>query len=491
MKTRSKLRRHKAQRAAPGPAAPLSKDTVLLAAAMLALVLIEGVRPEWSSSGRALFYSWSEWIGRGLYVSLLCAGLIAYLWVRKPALFKFDRQKWFLLGLIFLNAAAIQGFGSLSPYLMPIALSVGLGVMFFGPEVGLVTSLLLAGLASLSVPAPAALALLAGGMVMVLRARRLERQRELVLVGLEVGLVNISALLALALLSGGASWQWQAFATAGLNGPINALLLSGMVPLAEYLLQRSSRFSLVELLNTSHPLLERLARAPGTYQHSLGVSRLASEAARAIGADALLAQVGGLYHDIGKAAEGVQPVYFAENQRDGYNPHDHLPPNISRIILSNHVKAGLEMGQSSGLKQDVLQFIAEHHGTSVMRFFYLKALKDPQQNVGLSLDHYRYDGPRPQSRETAILMICDAAESASRSVEDPEQMKALLDRIVKENLEDGQFDDSPLTLSDLTRIKQSVILALRSMMHTRPGQYPEARLLKGQPTSKAASTQPG
>lgn len=463
----------------------------MLAGALLALVVIEGVRLEWGPSARVLLFSWPEWIGRGLYVGLLGAGLTAYLWVRRPALFQLDRHKWFLIGLVAFNAVAMQGLGPLSPYLMPVALSVGLAVMFYGSEVGLVLNLLLAGVAALSVPAPAALALLAGGMVMVLRARRLERQRELVLVGLEVGLVNISALLALALMSSGGGWQWQAFATAGLNGPINALLLSGMVPLAEYLLQRSSRFSLVELLNTSHPLLERLARAPGTYQHSLSVSRLASEAARAIGADALLAQVGGLYHDIGKAAEGVQPIYFAENQRDGYNPHDELPPNISRIILANHVKAGLEMGQASGLKQDVLQFIAEHHGTSVMRFFYLKALKDPQKNVGLSLDDYRYEGPRPRTKETAILMMCDGAESASRSMDDAEHMKSILDRIVKENLEDGQFDECPLTLSDLTRIKQALLQALRSMMHTRPGQYPKAQALKNHSPSKAPTGEAG
>jgi hypothetical protein len=174
----------------------------------------------------------------------------------------------------------------------------------------------------------------------------------------------------------------------------------------------------------------------------------------------------------------VQPTYFAENQRDGYNPHDHLPPNISRIILQNHVKAGLEMGKDAGLKQDILQFIGEHHGTYVMRYFYVKALRDPGNNASLTLDDYRYEGPRPQSKETAIMMISDATESASRSATSLEQLEVTIDRTIKEWLEDGQFDDCPLTMKDFADIKASLKETLRSMVHTRPGNYPTASSLK-------------
>lgn len=485
MKTQRRFRRDKPQRKAKlkGLPQPSRQDALLLGATVLALALIYGVRLEVTSITRITFVPWSDWLARGLMLGLLIVGLSAYLWVRQPALFQRDLEKWFFVGLLVLNALFAQLLGAVSPYLIPVTLSVGLVVMFFGSEVGLVTSLMFVGLVSLSAPSPStATVLFAGAMIMVLRARRLERSRELILIGLEVGLLNIAALVAFALFAGWGnwSWYWQQFAAAGLNGPINALLLMGLVPLAEYILQRTSPLGLIELLNTSHPLLERLAGAPGTYQHSLSVARLASEAARAIGADTLLTQVGAHYHDIGKAAAGVRPTYFAENQRDGYNPHDALPPNISRIILANHVKAGLEMGKASGLKQDVLQFIAEHHGMTVMRFFYLKALKDPEHNASLSLDNYRYEGPKPQSRETAILMICDAVESASRSAESFEQIEETLERIVREWLEDGQFDDSPLTMSDFTKIKASIKQTLRSMLHTRPRHYPDANALKGE-----------
>lgn len=488
MKTRSRLKRAKPPKHAKrvGVTAPSQKETLTLLGTLATLALIYAV--DLTQGAFALVY-WQTWLARAFALGLMLTGFSAYLWVRRPRLLQRDLNTWFLAALLVFNALVVQLLGSISPfspYLIPISLSVGLVVMFFGSEAGLVFSLMFSGLIALGTwetpSADVALVLFAGAMVMVMRARRLERQRELILIGLEVGLVNIAALFTLTLSSHAPSWNWLQFAVAGINGPINALLLMGLVPLAEYVLQRTSPLGLIELLNTSHPLLERLAGAPGTYQHSLSVSRLASEAARRIGADALLTQVGGLYHDIGKVAEGVQSTYFAENQRDGYNPHDDLPPNISRIILQNHVKAGLEMGQESGLKDDILQFIAQHHGTTVMRFFYLKALRDPESNASLSLEDYRYEGPKPQTKETAILMISDAAESASRSAESLEQLEVTIDRIVKEWLEDGQFNECPLTMADLAHIKASLKDTLRSMVHTRPGNYPSAKALTVKPS---------
>lgn len=459
---------------------PSRQDVLLLGGTVLLLVLVYGLKLDFASAKFGVIH-WQAWAARGLALALMVVGLMTYLWIRKPLLFKQDVEKWFFASLIVINgvlAYLLSSISPFSPYLIPVTLSVGLIVMFFGMEVGLIFSLMFSGLVAVNAPG-VGLMLFAGAMVMVLRARRIERQRELILIGLEVGLVNITTLLAYSLITNAnIADLWLQFATSGLNGPINALLLMGLVPLVEYVLQRTSPLGLIELLNTSHPLLERLASAPGTYQHSLSVSRLASEAARAVGADSLLTQVGGLYHDIGKVADGVRPTYFAENQRDGYNPHDDLPPNISRIILQNHVKAGLEMGQDSGLKQDVLQFIAEHHGTGVMRFFYVKALKDPENNASLSLDDYRYEGPKPQSKETAILMISDATESASRSMETFEQLEVTLDRIVKEWLEDGQFDECPMTMRDFTTVKNSLKSTFRSMMHRRPANYPTAQALK-------------
>ncbi len=480
MRTRSRHRRDRPQRAASRQRVPLPPrgDLLLLAGVVLVLDLIFAFTLELDPGLRLSLVPWPQWIARVLLIGLLAVGLAAYVWVRRPPWLGRQREKWFLAGLIAFNALVAQGLGVLSPYLIPVSLSVGLVVMFLGVEMGLVANLALAGLVALSAPqAGLALMLFAGAMIMVLRARRLERSRELILIGLEVGLVNLLGLVALALWADWANWYWywQRFAAATVSGPVNALLLMGLVPLVEYMLQRTSPLGLIELLNTSHPLLERLQdRAPGTYSHSLSVARLASDAARAIGADALLTQVGALYHDIGKASESVSPDHFAENQRDGHNPHDHLSPNMSRLVLINHVKAGLEMGQNYGLKQDVLQFIAEHHGTTVMRFFYIKALKNPGEGKHLSLSDYRYEGQRPRSKETAILMLTDAVESISRTVDDPEQMAEVVDRVVQERLEDGQLDQCPLTLADLRKIKASFLGTLRSMMHSRP-RYPDAK----------------
>lgn len=476
MRTPRRFKKARPARAV-GPAkraGPSRAEVLLLGGTWSVLALIQLVRLDFRPVFRLSLMPWAPWLGQVLLIGLFVVGLGAYLGVRRLPRLQGRREQLFLVGLVLLAALIDLFLGPLSPYLLPLSLGVGLAVMFFGVETALVVNLALAGLGAAHMPEPGpALVLFAGALVMALRARRLERSRELILIGLEVGLVNLAALVALTLVRGWGEgiWSWQRFLVATLNGPIHALLLLGLVPLAEYVLQRTSPLGLIELLNTSHPLLERLAeRAPGTYQHSLSVARLASAAARAIGADALLTQVGALYHDIGKASENVSPLYFAENQQDGQNPHDKLSPSMSRQVLVNHVKAGLEMGRAYGLKEDVLQFIAEHHGTTVMRFFYLKALKNPGQ--ALALSDYRYDGPKPRSKETAILMLADAVESASRTCESVEEMEEAIAHIVQERLEDGQFDDCPLTLADLRRVRESFAETLRSMMHSRP-RYPQ------------------
>ena len=243
----------------------------------------------------------------------------------------------------------------------------------------------------------------------------------------------------------------------------------GLLPLAEQITQKTSPLGLMELLNPSHPLLDMLReRAPGTYHHSFNVADLSEAAAKAIGADPLLAKVGGYYHDIGKVQ---RPEFFVENQQGGVNPHDQLAPSLSKTILTAHIRDGVELGRRYGLKGDILQFIPQHHGTSVIRYFYVKALREGQAKCSVS--DFRYDAELPCTRETAIVMLADGVEAASRSLENGARLEALIEEAMRDKIEDGQLSQAPLTLAELEQIKKAFVATLHAMKHGRPISFPK------------------
>ncbi len=254
------------------------------------------------------------------------------------------------------------------------------------------------------------------------------------------------------------------------------LLVYPLLWVLERVFDVTTDLRLLELSDTNHPLLRQLSiKAPGTFNHSLMVANLAEAAAEATGANALLARVGALYHDIGKLSK---PEYFVENQRPGENPHDKLSPHMSALIIANHVKEGLELGKKYGLPPAILDFIATHHGTSRIEYFYRKALEQQKEGETISEADFRYPGPKPFSKETAIVMLADGVEAAARSLEQPTRRKleTLIDDIIQARLEDGQLDDAPLTLRDLRRIKEAFLNVLSGAYHLRvkyPGQKEE------------------
>jgi len=243
-----------------------------------------------------------------------------------------------------------------------------------------------------------------------------------------------------------------------------------LLPVVEPAVGVSSDLTLLELSDLNHPLLKRLAlEAQGTYHHSQVVGQLAEHAARAIGANALLTRVGALFHDIGKLQ---MPAYFVENQSRGVNKHDELSPSMSALIVADHVKNGIELARKWRLPQAVIDFIPQHHGTCVMEFFYHKAL---ESGDSVKVDDFRYPGPRPRRRETAILMLADAVEAATRAVAKPTpgRIKEVTKQVVDKRLLAGDLDESKLTISDLARIRESFIPLLTGIHHARiayPGQ---------------------
>lgn len=262
-------------------------------------------------------------------------------------------------------------------------------------------------------------------------------------------------------------------AAALLTGLATGIAVAGLLPVLESLFKRTTDITLLELTDHNHPLLHRMQLdAPGTYHHSLIVAQLAEGAAENIGANALLARVCALFHDIGKTAD---PQHFTENQRDGANPHDTYAPHHSAALIKAHVTRGVELAREHGLPRAVLDVIRQHHGTSVIRFCARKAAQAAPAGTPVDEAAFRYDGPLPRFKESAIVSLADAVEAATRSlrtVTGP-QLAELLDRIFRDRIAEGQLDEAALTLDDLARIKTSFTFTLLNMLHSRVA-YPAA-----------------
>ncbi len=293
--------------------------------------------------------------------------------------------------------------------------------------------------------------------------------------GVFVGIVNTFTISALLLIQGEFfsvhALAYILFAFGG--GVISGFLVTGILPLFETIFGYTTDIKLLELANLNHPALrELIVRAPGSYHHSMMVGALCENAAEAIGCNPLLARVGAYYHDIGKAKN---PAYFAENQKSG-NPHDKLKASMSALIIKAHVKDGVEMAKQHRLPKVIQDFIAQHHGTNLIAYFYHKAKKNEDPNAPTNEDDYRYPGPKPQFRETAICLLADGIEAASRAMAEPTEarLKGLVQKMINKAFTDGQLDECDLTLKDLNKIAKAFNLILNGIYHHRP-EYPEQK----------------
>jgi putative nucleotidyltransferase with HDIG domain len=264
-------------------------------------------------------------------------------------------------------------------------------------------------------------------------------------------------------------------ALAGAGTLFAGFFMLGIMPSIEKLFDITTGLTLAELRDTRQPLLRELqSRAPGTYNHSLAVASIAENASEAIGADSRLVYVGGLYHDVGKLNK---PEYFIENQGGGNNKHNKLSPAMSLLVIIGHVKDGLELAQEYGLPKVLRHFIESHHGTSLVEYFF-HAAREKAADEGGAVDEFefRYPGPKPQTREAAILLLCDGIESATRAMSDPtpSRIESLVRKMSRRRLDDGQLNDSNLTFRELRVIEDSIIKSLCAIYHSRIA-YPGGR----------------
>jgi hypothetical protein len=297
-----------------------------------------------------------------------------------------------------------------------------------------------------------------------------KRRTALVKVGLLVGAMNVAAVLAIDLLSGRhfppSNFGFD-LACALLGGAAVAVVVSALLPVFETVFHRTTDIRLLELANGNVAILRRLAlEAPGTYHHSMVVGSLAEAAAEAVGANSVFCRTAAMYHDIGKLAK---INYFVENQTAG-NRHDSLSPRMSALVIASHVKEGIELAKEMNLPQEIVDIIPQHHGTKLITYFYEKARMNHDPELGeVSEDEYRYPGPKPQTKEAGIIMIADAVEAASRTLDDPSpaRLKGLIRQIIDHVFLDAQLNECDLTLRDLEKISQSFQRVLMGIHHQR------------------------
>jgi len=336
---------------------------------------------------------------------------------------------------------------------------------------------------------------LLSGIVGIQGMGRIMDRTSVVRAGLLTGLVNVCSVvaikMALAQLAGKEDLMVIGFAFGG--GFLSGLLVLGLAPLLEPL-GYTTNVRLLELANLNHSLLKKMSlEAPGTYHHSIMVGNLAEAAAEQIGANPLLARVGAYYHDIGKVGKKSMPSYFIENQQRGINPHDKLEPSMSALILVSHVKHGVELAREHRLGWPIIDIIQQHHGSNLIRYFYSKALERVDKDHSVSEDKYRYPGPRPQTKEAALVMMADVVEAACRTLNDPtpSRIQKRVQSLIMGMFSEGQLDQSTLTLKDLHSVTRSFVRALQGILHSRV-EYPDDAKVKerqngdtsGQPTER-------
>ena len=463
-----------------------------------------------------------------LFALIVFATALIQLWINQPKTFSKTSLLILVFGTILLQLAVTkvllvlcnsgnyrfltpQMGGLITPYaLSSLVLSVLLGRhhgLFAAVFVSLWSSLLFG-----RMEAPLLFTSLISGFTAVSLTLQVRRRGKLIRAGIGVGLAIWLLSLAFGLIGPinlfsvvGNDWKMlglqSAFAVG--NGIVTAMIVGGALPILEQLFQITTDVSWLEASDLNHPLLRRMTiEAPGTYHHSLVVANLAEAAAETIGANATLCRVCSYFHDVGKL---VKPEYFTENMSFERNPHDDLAPTMSALIILAHVKEGVDLALKHKLNHRIIDIIQEHHGTSLVYYFYQRALQQQEDaRAGGKItnireedipevreESFRYSGPKPQTKESAIISLADIVESASRSLEKPtpQKIEQLVNELIEERIADGQLDECDLTLGDLRIIAERFRFTLMTMLHTRIA-YPKPESKFASPRERDESLRP-
>ncbi len=429
------------------------------------------------------FIVWKHWLGSGLHIFLVLLLFSIYLSLFRKAIFR-DNSKLIIIGLLILMVMVfawctlmidvdepVQYLIFIPAASMLLAIIFDSRVAFFGT---VTIALLTAGIRGndYSIALSSLIAGTIGAYTVRDISNRTQMFRSIIFVFTGYALSIIAMSLE----------QFEALPVIGMkllfasvNAVVSPLLAYGLLLFFERIFNVTTDLTLVELADFNQPLLKMLSeKAPGTFHHSITIGNLAEAAAEAIGANAILARVGGYYHDIGKMNK---PEYFVENQVGPHSRHNRLKPRMSALILSSHVREGMELGREYHLPEVVIDFIPQHHGTTRMSYFFDKALKQAakrQSNEGISEEDFRYPGPKPQTKEAGIVMLADSVEASSRSMENltPQLLEQVIENMIRHRFIEGQLDECELTLRDLTKTREAFLKILMGIHHQRIT-YPE------------------
>lgn len=415
--------------------------------------------------------------GTFILVLLLQVLLFGYIYIYHREVL-FDKRLFIVIIIITAILLISKGLFNISPYVMPISTAALLVAILVDIRLSLVVNLFLVFILSFILELDDTLVsmyIISGTIGAYFMIRQLQRNNILIN-GAIIGFINILTIISLGLIKKIEVLEILIRSGYGfINGILCGVLTIGSLPIWENLFQVLTPLKLLELTNPNQPLLRKLMlEAPGTYHHSIIVGNLSERAAEAIGADPLIARAGAYYHDIGKLS---RPYYFKENQLSGDNPHDRLEPKLSASIIINHVKDGVELGKKYRLPKKILDIIMQHHGDTLVSYFYHKAKKD---NGETNEKDFKYDGPKPLTKEAAIVMLADSTEAAVRSIKEPnrENIEAMIKNIIDGKLNSNQLSECDLTFKNLDEIKDAFLSVIMGIFHERI-EYPEDESVKG------------
>lgn len=385
-----------------------------------------------------------------------------------------------IFAILLLSTAISRAMIIISPYALPYTFSPMLLMILTKKRIGQTMSILNSILISMMTgfdPQVIVLMMLTS-VISIILLKRVEERNDIVKSSTLVGVMAFVVSFGMGLLVSGSSREIIiSGAVAGAACIVSGVLVIGVLPILENLFNIVTEIKLLELSNPNNPLLKRLQmEAPGTYQHSIMVGNLAEAAGEIVGANTILLRVGSYYHDIGKLS---RPKFFKENQIGCGNPHNEITPNLSTLIITSHVKVGLEMAEKAKLPLELREMITQHHGTTLVKYFYVtqKNISDKPDEV--SEDDFRYPGPKPKSKEAGIMMLADSVEASVRSLQEPTEGKvqAMVYKVIRDKQDDGQLDECDLTYREVSLIRNSFLKTLSSMYHERI-EYPEDKRKK-------------
>ncbi|CUH94160.1 putative membrane protein [Propionispora sp. 2/2-37] len=413
-------------------------------------------------------------LGLSIFVLLVMLLVLGYLYKFSYKVYNSDLQLS-LIGLIILLAILLgRAAHYYSDFVAPIAVGALLASILIDSRTGLLVGITSTILFSVIVDhdLQAVSVALIGSMVGVYSVSKMTPGYSLTQTGIWIALVNFLVIIATGFMQQIDVIQVLLQGVMGvLGGVLSAVITIGLLPYLEHSFNITTTIKLLDLAKPNHPLLQRLLLdAPGTYHHSVLVGNLAETAAGSIGVDPVIVRVGAYYHDIGKIK---RPYFFVENQAANDNPHEKIAPSLSTLVVTSHIKDGIDLCREYKIPQIIIDIVQQHHGTTLVSYFYHRAAENEHGECIIEAD-FRYEGPCPQTKEAAIIMLADACEAAVRSIGKPNsnRIEAMVRKIIRERLHDGQLDDCNLTLKDLSRIGDIFIRVLSSMFHTRI-EYPD------------------